>query len=89
MDSIEHAYAHFQQAVGVAALPDDVLKIMLPTNLPLFSRRLQLPIALGMDLLLTTGEHVLRRDVANRTVQADVVVMLDVGVRVYNRLRQV
>jgi len=27
-DSIEHAYAHFQQAVGVAALPDDVLKIM-------------------------------------------------------------
>src|SRR5258706_6058855 len=28
VDSIEHAYAHFQQAVGVAALPDDVLKIM-------------------------------------------------------------
>ncbi len=28
VDSIEHAYAHFQQAVGVAALPDDVLKLM-------------------------------------------------------------
>jgi len=28
VDSIEHAYAHFQQAVGVAALPDDVLKTM-------------------------------------------------------------
>ena len=26
--SIEHAYAHFQQEVGVATLPDDVLKIM-------------------------------------------------------------
>ena len=28
VDSIEHAYAHFQQAVGIAALPDDVLKMM-------------------------------------------------------------
>lgn len=28
VDSIEHAYAHFEQAVGVAALPDDVLKLM-------------------------------------------------------------
>jgi imidazolonepropionase-like amidohydrolase len=28
VDSIEHAYAHFQQAVGIAALPDDVLAIM-------------------------------------------------------------
>jgi imidazolonepropionase-like amidohydrolase len=28
VDSIEHAYAHFQQEFGVAALPDDVLKIM-------------------------------------------------------------
>src|SRR5262245_22409716 len=52
---------------------------LLPTNLPLFSRLLQLPIPLGMDLLLTPGEHVLRRDVANRAVQAGVVVMLDVA----------
>ena len=39
-------------------------RIMLATNLPLFSRLHQLPIPLGMDLLLTPGEHVLRRDVA-------------------------
>ena len=30
---------------------------LLPTNRPLFSRRLQLPIPLGMDLRLTPGEH--------------------------------
>lgn len=42
VDSIEHAYAHFGQAVGVAALPDDVLTLMaekgiflVPTDLPL------------------------------------------------------
>ena len=33
----------------------------------------------GTDLLLTPGEHVLRRDVAGCAVQADVVVMLDVA----------
>jgi len=32
---------------------------LLPTNLPLFSCLLQLPISLSMDLLLTAGEHVL------------------------------
>lgn len=32
-----------------------------------------------MDLLLTAREHVLLRDVANGTVQADVLVMLDVA----------
>ncbi len=42
----------------------------LATNLPLLPRRLQLPIPVGVDLLLTPGEHVLRRDVADRTVQA-------------------
>jgi hypothetical protein len=31
-----------------------------------------------MDLRLSAHEHVLRRDVANGTVQAEVVVMLDV-----------
>jgi hypothetical protein len=30
---------------------------LLSTNLLLFSRRLQLPIPLSMDLLLTPGEH--------------------------------
>jgi hypothetical protein len=51
---------------------------LLTTNLALFSRLLQLPIPLGMDLSLTPGEHVLRRDVANRAVQTNAVVMLDV-----------
>src|ERR1035438_8867606 len=32
-----------------------------------------------MDRLLTPGEHLFRRDVADGTVQADVVVMLDVA----------
>ena len=52
---------------------------LLPTNLPLFSRGLQLPIPLGMDLRLTPGEHVLRRDVALGAVQADVVVVMHVA----------
>jgi hypothetical protein len=41
-------------------------------------RHLQLPVALSMDLRMSVREHVLRRDAANCTVQADVVVMLDV-----------
>jgi hypothetical protein len=53
-------------------------RVVLPTNLPPFSGSLQLQIPLGMDLRLTPGEHVLRRDVANRVVQANLVVMLDV-----------
>ena len=52
---------------------------LLATNPPLFPGRLQLPIPLGMDLPLTPGEHVLRSDVADGTVQPDVIVMLDVA----------
>src|ERR1700690_1283528 len=51
---------------------------LLPTNLPLFSRLRQLAIPFRMDLLLTPGEHVLRSDVANRAVQTNVVVMVNV-----------
>ena len=36
----------------------------LAVILPLFPRRLQLPIPLGVNLLLMPSEHVLRRDVA-------------------------
>ena len=61
---------------------------LLATNLPLFSRLLQLPIPLGMDLLLTPGEHVLRSDVADGAVQADVVVMLDVALHKTPRIVQ-
>src|SRR5215471_17226494 len=60
----------------------------LPTNLTLFSGLLQLPISLTMDLLLTAGEHVLRRDVANGTVQADVVVILHVALHQPARILQ-
>jgi hypothetical protein len=60
----------------------------LPANLPLFSRRLQLPIPLGVDLPLTPGEHVLRGDVANRAVQPNIVVMLDVALHEMPRIVQ-
>ena len=50
----------------------------LATNLPWLPRRLQLPIPVGVDLLLTPSEHALRRDVADHTVQG-VVIMLDVA----------
>ena len=52
---------------------------LLPMDLTLFSCLLQLSISLIMDLLLTAGEHVLRRDIANGTVQADTVVMFHVA----------
>jgi hypothetical protein len=52
---------------------------LLPANPPLFSRRLQLPIPIRMDLRLTPGEHVLCRDVANRAVRPNIVVMLGVA----------
>jgi hypothetical protein len=48
----------------------------LATNLPLFPRRLQLPIPLGLNLLLMPGEHVLRRGVSDGAVQSHIVVML-------------
>jgi len=41
-----------------------------------------------MDLRLTPGEHVLRRDVAHSTVQADVVAMLDVTLHQTKRIIQ-
>ena len=45
--------------------------VLLPTNLRLFSRRLQHPVPFGVDLRVTPGEHVLRGDVANRpTIKA-------------------
>jgi hypothetical protein len=51
---------------------------LLTTTLPLLPRRLQLPISLGLDLLLPPGEHVLRRDVSDGAVQADFVVVVQV-----------
>src|SRR5215831_3561420 len=43
----------------------------LAAILPLFLRRVQLPIPLGLNLLLMPGEHVLWSDVADGTVQAN------------------
>ena len=68
--------------------PQRVSRSLLPTNLPLFSRHLQLHIPLGVDLLLTPGEHVLRRDIANRAVQAGVVVIIDVALHQTPRIVQ-
>ena len=59
--------------------------------LPLFLRRLQLPIPLGLNLLLTPRQHFVRRDVADGAVRADGVVMLDVTLhqtpRIFQRQR--
>src|SRR6202795_137185 len=64
----------------------------LAAILPLFLRRVQLPIPLGLNLLLMPGEHVLRRDVADGTVQTHVVVMLYVTLhqtpRIFERHRR-
>ena len=53
--------------LSIVGLPEIKLFVLsrslVSTNLSLFSRLLQLPIPFGMDLLLTPGEHVLRRDV--------------------------
>src|SRR5215472_11378427 len=45
------------------------------TSLPLFLGRLQLPVALCVDLLLPPRQHILRRDVARRAVQPNIVVV--------------
>src|SRR5690349_10698444 len=58
------------------------------SNRKLRLRLLQLPAAFRVDLLLTAGEHVLRRDVANGTVQADIVVMFHVALHQPTRILQ-
>jgi hypothetical protein len=45
-------------------------------TLPLFARRFQLPIPLGMNLVPMPSEHVARRDASDGAVQANVVVRL-------------
>jgi hypothetical protein len=48
---------------------------LLATNLPFFSGRIQLPVALRVDLLLPPCQHLLQRDIAHGAVQADLVVV--------------
>jgi hypothetical protein len=59
----------------------------LAAILPLFPRRLQFPIPVGLNLLLMPGEHVLWRDVPDGAVQTNVVVMLYVTLNQPPRLR--
>src|SRR6516164_3926268 len=61
---------------------------LLPTNLTLFSCLLQLPIPLSRDLLLTAGEPVLRCDIANGTVQADIVAVFHIALHQPPRVLQ-
>jgi hypothetical protein len=64
----------------------------MPSRWRRFFRRVQLPIPLGLNLLLMPGEHVLWRDVANGAVQTHVVVMLYVTLhqtkRIFERQRR-
>jgi hypothetical protein len=48
----------------------------LTAILPPFPRRLQFPVPLPVNLLLSPGEHVLGRDVPDGAVQTHVVVVL-------------
>jgi hypothetical protein len=61
---------------------------LLAVTLALLSGGFQLAVAFRVDFLLTPGQHVLRRDVARGTVQADVVVMLHVALDQTPRLFQ-
>jgi hypothetical protein len=51
---------------------------LLATNLSLLPSRCQPSVSFAVHLLLTTGQHIPRCDIADGSVQADVVVMLDV-----------
>jgi hypothetical protein len=51
---------------------------LLASILSLLPRHLQLPITLGPNLPMVPSEYVLRRDIADRALQTDVVVMLHV-----------
>ena len=64
------------------------LRDTLAEILPLFPRRFQLPVPFGVNLMLATGEHILRRDIADGTVQAGLIVMLDVALREASRIIQ-
>jgi hypothetical protein len=63
----------------------------LTAILPLFPRPIQLPVPLGLNLLLMPAEHVLWRDVADGGLQTNIVVMLYVTLtrcRIFERQRR-
>ena len=45
---------------------------LLPMDLPLPPSCCQLPVAFAVNPLLASGQHILRRDIADGTVQADI-----------------
>jgi hypothetical protein len=59
---------------------------LLTAQSPLLARILQFPIARRVDLGLPPCEHILRRDVADGAVQANVVVMLDIPLNQTSRI---
>jgi hypothetical protein len=65
-----------------------VSRSLLPAILPLFSRRLQLPISGAVDRPLTLCEHVIWRDVANRAAEENIVAMLNVALHQTPRILQ-
>ena len=52
--------------------------LLLPAKLSLTTCLLQLSIPCSMDLDLSTGEHIVRRDIADGTMQAHGVVVIHV-----------
>ena len=63
-------------------------RCLLAVTLALLSGGFQFAVAFRVDFLLTPRQHILRRDVADGTVQADVVVMLDVSLHQAQRIVQ-
>src|SRR6202167_616446 len=93
----EKSYASFYWALALAAAPPMIRgtsrgvaacssRGLLAVTLALLSGGFQLAVAFGVDFLLTPRQHILRRDVADGTVQADVVVMLDVSLHQAQRI---
>src|SRR6516164_8510387 len=62
-----------------AETPYPYVKRLAGDESALLPRRHQLPVALRVDLLLPSRQHVLRSDVARGAVQADVVVVVHVS----------
>jgi len=63
-------------------------RCLLAVTLALLSGGFQFAVAFRVDFLLTPRQHILRRDVADGTAQADVVVMLDVSLHQAQRIVQ-
>jgi hypothetical protein len=61
---------------------------LLPMDLMLLPSCCQLSVAFAVNLLLASDQHILRRNAADGTVQANVVVMLDLTLHPTKRVVQ-